>query len=84
MSTTKSDPYPFGWKGTQYAGYTLAALKYAARDAWEAVQCMEETDPATGRPVDSTAAGWYRDDLATIRAEMWHRCREAERKGPYR
>lgn len=65
--------YPFSRKQEQYARYTDAQLKAAADDAWEAVQAAATWD-------DPTAEGWYRDDLATIRAEQ--RKRKKHKKYP--
>jgi len=57
--------YPTRAKRAQYKRYTEAQLQWAGQDAWEAVQASAGWNPV--------GEGYYRDDVATIRAEMRRR-----------
>lgn len=67
-------PYPFDRKQEQYARYKLDQLEFAAKDAWEAVKASEGWNPE--------GEAWYRDDLATIRAEIRRRTGNRGRLNP--
>lgn len=57
--------YPFAEKQEKYASYTLAQLRYAAKDAAQAARAMKGHDPM--------AENWYMDDYYTLSDEIRRR-----------
>ena len=68
--------YPFAEKKQQYAGYDMAQLHWAAKDAYEAAQAMKGHDPA--------AENWYMDDYYTLSDMIRRRRAKATGSGTFR